>query len=128
MAEDIKINEAETVNDASFITVILDNGSLGKIAKVDLIELIKREIQESFLQNNVTEYIEDCDNLANYSNNGLYCIDESTKNAPPLTEYKMAFLWKLTIPGFYYQICVEPYANNRWYRWYSHSWSDWNKI
>jgi hypothetical protein len=43
MAKDIKINEVQTVNDASFITVILDNGSLGKIAKNDLFPLLFRD-------------------------------------------------------------------------------------
>ena len=33
MAEDIKINEVQTVNDASCITVVLEDGSLGKRSK-----------------------------------------------------------------------------------------------
>ena len=43
MAEDIKIDEVQQVNDAAFITVILDNGSLGKIAKNDLFPLLFRD-------------------------------------------------------------------------------------
>ena len=35
MAEDIKINEAQQVQDAAYITVILEDGTLGKIAKAD---------------------------------------------------------------------------------------------
>ena len=41
MAEDIKINEAQQVQDAAYITVILEDGTLGKIAKADLAELLK---------------------------------------------------------------------------------------
>ena len=41
MAEDIKIDEVQQVKDAAYITVVLADGSLGKIAKVDLVELIR---------------------------------------------------------------------------------------
>lgn len=41
MAEDIRINEVQQVKDATYIPVVLADGSLGKIAKVDLAELIK---------------------------------------------------------------------------------------
>ena len=41
MAEDIKIDEVQQVKDAAYITVVLADGSLGKIAKVDLAELIR---------------------------------------------------------------------------------------
>ena len=41
MAEDIKINEVQQVKNAAYITVVLADGSLGKIAKVDLVELIR---------------------------------------------------------------------------------------
>ena len=98
MVEDIKMNAFQEVEDYEYIYVELADGSQAKIKK------------------------------STYENNGLYWINEDTKNAPPLTDYKLAFLFKLTSPGFYYQLCVEPYTNNRWYRWFSNYWSDWKKI
>ncbi len=44
MGKDIKINEAQQVKDAAYVTVVLTDGSLGKIAKNDLIELFKTSI------------------------------------------------------------------------------------
>ena len=41
MGEDIKINEVQQANDAAYITVILEDGTLGKIAKADLVDLIR---------------------------------------------------------------------------------------
>ena len=38
MAEDIKINEAQQVQDAAYVTVLLEDGSLGKIPRNDLID------------------------------------------------------------------------------------------
>lgn len=127
MGEDIKMNAFQEVEDYEYIYVELADDSQAKIKKSVLANLIRIEIKESFLQNN-TEVIEDCNSIGTYENNGLYWINEDTKNAPPLTGYKLAFLFKLTSPGFYYQLCIEPYTNNRWYRWFSHSWSDWEKI
>ena len=126
MVEDIKMNAFQEVEDYEYIYVELADGSQAKIKKSVLANLIRTEIKESFLQNN-TEIIDDCNSLGTYENNGLYWINEDTKNAPPLTDYKLAFLFKLTSPGFYYQLCVEPYTNNRWYRWFSNYWSDWKK-
>lgn len=127
MGEDIKMNAFQEVEDYEYIYVELADGSQAKIKKSVLANLIRTEIKESFLQNN-TEIIDDCDSLGTYENNGLYWINEDTKNAPPLIDYKLAFLFKLTSPVFYYQLCVEPYTNNRWYRWFSNYWSDWKKI
>ena len=127
MVEDIKMNAFQEVEDYEYIYVELADGSQAKIKKSVLANLLRTEIKESFLQNN-TEIIDDCNSLGTYENNGLYWINEDTKNAPPLTDYKLAFLFKLTSPGFYYQLCVEPYTNNRWYRWFSNYWSDWKKI
>ena len=47
MGEDIKINEVQQVNDAAYITVLLEDGSLGKIPRNDLIELIRENMPES---------------------------------------------------------------------------------
>lgn len=47
MAEDIKINEVQQVKDATYITVVLEDGSLGKIPRQDLIELIRENMPES---------------------------------------------------------------------------------
>ena len=103
MVEDIKMNAFQEVEDYEYIYVELADGSQAKIKKSVLANLIRTEIKESFLQNN-TEIIDDCNSLGTYENNGLYWINEDTKNAPPLTDYKLAFLFKLTSPGFYYQL------------------------
>ena len=47
MGEDIKINEVQQVNDAAYITVLLEDGSLGKNPRNDLIELIRENMPES---------------------------------------------------------------------------------
>lgn len=97
MVEDIKMNAFQEVEDYEYIYVELADGSQAKIKKSVLANLIRTEIKESFLQNN-TEIIDDCNSLGTYENNGLYWINEDTKNAPPLTDYKLAFLLKFPTP------------------------------
>ena len=87
MAEDIKINEVQQMKDATHITVILENGSLGKIAKTDLVELIKSEmLYDTILKD---KYQADSD-LDNYTNTGYYDLNRlSNNNAhfPPNMNY-----------------------------------------
>ena len=125
--KDIRMNEFTLATNAEYIYIELVDGSQAKIKKSVFASLVRDEIKESFLQNN-TKAIEDCNSLDTYENNGLYWINEDTKNVPPLSEYKLAFLFKLTSPGFYYQLCIEPYTNNRWYRFYSSYWTNWTQI
>lgn len=101
MGEDIKINEVQQVNDAAYITVLLEDGSLGKIPRNDLIELIRENMPESNseqkgLASPVTPkhynyYQVDC-KLSDLTQNGYYYIDDKIyrKDAPEgLTNYNL---------------------------------------
>ena len=92
---DKRMNEFTLATNAEYIYIELVDGSQAKIKKSVFASLVRDEIKESFLQNN-TKAIEDCNSLDTYENNGLYWINEDTKNVPPLSEYKLAFLFKLT--------------------------------
>lgn len=53
MVEDIKMNAFQEVEDYEYIYVELADGSQAKIKKSVLANLIRTEIKESFLQNNL---------------------------------------------------------------------------
>ena len=77
MAEDIRINEVQQVKDATYIPVVLADGSLGKIAKVDLAELIKPLIGfDTVLQDRG----EAKDDFNTYKNTGYYDINKELYN------------------------------------------------
>ena len=79
MGEDIKINEVQQANDAAYITVILEDGTLGKIAKADLAELLKPLIGfDTVLQNRS----EAKDDFNTYKNTGYYDINKELYNNP----------------------------------------------
>jgi hypothetical protein len=79
MAEDIRINEVQQVKDATYIPVVLADGSLGKIAKVDLAELIKPLIGfDTVLQDRG----EAKDDFNTYKNTGYYDINKELYNNP----------------------------------------------
>ena len=87
MCKDIKINEAQQVKDAAYVTVVLTDGSLGKIAKNDLIELFKTSIGFNTVLQDKGEAKDD---LNTYKSTGYYDINYvSNKNAnfPPYINY-----------------------------------------
>ena len=71
MGKDIKINEAQQVKDAAYVTVVLTDGSLGKIAKNDLIELFKTSIGFNTVLQDKGEAKDD---LNTYKSTGYYYL------------------------------------------------------
>lgn len=135
MDEDIKINEVQQVNDAAYITVLLEDGSLGKIPRNDLIELIRENMPESNseqkgLASPVTPkhynyYQVDC-KLSDLTQNGYYYIDDQIyrEDAPEgLTNYNLVVFNN----GFVIQLLHD------WHHCYFirdcwGEWSEWRQI
>lgn len=92
MGEDIKINEVQQANDAAYITVILEDGTLGKIAKADLVDLIRinmptatheyKGLMDTSDLKNLSGLISDNDNVNadNLPNGFAVIIRKITKN------------------------------------------------
>lgn len=123
MAEDIKINEAQQVQDAAYVTVLLEDGSLGKIPRNDLIELIRENMPESNseqkgLASPVTPkhynyYQVDC-KLSDLTQNGYYYIDDQIyrEDAPEgLTNYNLVVYCMIGITVILSEIVGENGAN-----------------
>lgn len=127
MAEDINMNEFSLIADAAYVYVEKSDGSQGKIRKNDFMALIKTELGYSYLKNNPNNEIEDCNAIANYSNNGLYNVGEQTLNRPSNSNHR-AILLVLSKNGYYYQEYIEVTTGKRYYRYYTNSWSSWESI
>ena len=135
MAEDIKINEVQTVNDASFITVVLEDGSLGKIPRQDLIELIRENMPESNsaqkgLASPGTPKYYDYKNvnckLSDLTENGFYFIDDNIlrEDAPGnLTNYCLIVF----NDGFVVQL-LHDWEHRFFIRSFWGTWSSWRQI
>lgn len=138
MVEDIRINEAQTVKDASFVTVILDNGSLGKIAKADLIELIRADMPTA--TNNIKGLmgVSDLKNLsglisanenpnADYLPNGFWRFQQDNYKELNYPVYAGCIFTVITdVVGF--QLCAEAWPQNFYIRQKWDFWSAWRQI
>ena len=119
MAEDIKINEVQTVNDASFITVILEDGSLGKIAKADMANAMN-----AMLTNLETE------DLDAVLRTGIYLIGSSCTNTPPASGQTIGcILLHLSWDANSAKQLYFPYNSNTiYYRYKTVRWNAWRQL
>ena len=126
MAEDIKIDEVQQVKDAAYITVVLADGSLGKIAKVDLVELIRINMATATNEykglmgtsdlKNLSGLISDNNNInADNLPNGFYRYHQENYNE---YNYPAAHGCILTIitDSVRFQLCAEAWPQNFYIR------------
>ncbi|OUO01413.1 hypothetical protein B5F97_07085 [Bacteroides clarus] len=138
MAEDIKIDEVQQVKDAAYITVVLADGSLGKIAKADLVELIRINMATATNEykglmgtsdlKNLSGLISDNNNInADNLPNGFYRYHQENYNE---YNYPAAHGCILTIitDSVGFQLCAEAWPQNFYIRQLWDFWSDWKKI
>lgn len=135
MAEDIKINEVQQVKDATYITVVLEDGSLGKIPRQDLIELIRENMPESnSAQKGLAspgapkcyDYKNVNCKLSDLTENGFYFIDDKIlrEDAPSnLTNYCLIVF----NDGFVVQL-LHDWEHHFFIRSLWGTWSSWRQI
>lgn len=115
-------NSVISSNNVDYIYGELSDGSLVKIAKSDMAELIKKS--KSQYDNNV---LEDCDSLGGYHSVGIYHIHRNeTRNTPPMNDIGGTLIY-LTAAGYFVQIVICPDSQEIFERWYSTYWTEWNK-
>lgn len=119
-------NSVISSNNVDYIYGELSDGSLVKIAKSDMAELIKEQVKNNFMQydNNV---LEDCDSLGGYHSVGIYHIHRNeTRNTPPMNDISGTLIY-LTAGGYFVQIVICPNSQEIFERWYFTYWTEWNK-
>ena len=138
MGEDIKINEVQQANDAAYITVILEDGTLGKIAKADLVDLIRinmptatheyKGLMDTSDLKNLSGLISDNDNVNadNLPNGFCRYHQENYKEY----NYPAVYGCILTIitDSVGFQMCAQAWPQNLYIRQLWDFWSDWKKI